>query len=325
MELMKKAINWRKGLVVLVCVFATLSVGAQKNKKEETVDTMPRLKAQFAAFLDTAIAHTVTFLTNQPVDSIDIPETYALADVLVQQYGFKLNLPDRITVETKYPFLKQYILKLYGKYYAGRVEPPLTTDEVNEMIEQPITSLYNDKYFLASSAYCNKLPVAKEYVTTFASRLMRYRETNAGLDPMITGFAYINLLEGDCKKFRKTQIDSLRPDVVYMLFKKNAGTLQIALEQPWFYSEEMGLLLNVVAAAQMYHIGECDLLSYTLLHNLLKTQNADGGWHPLIKQAPSTFGASTVYLWFLCEARAHLDAIDLVAEIKTSNPKTEDH
>lgn len=297
--------------LVILLLFVGGNTKAQ-NSAPAPKDTTPELetiKCQFLRYIDNSIGRTSTYLSTQTADSIDVGYSYTLLDIIKRKFELRTILANRDSVEKKFPEIKQGRLKLYGLFYADNNTIPYSKEELDKLKNEPITTLYDDKYLLGISFFCKQLSMPAEYVTTFQSRILKYQEEGKGLDPITAGIAYINLVDNKCY-YNKDQLQDLKAGVVDILLNKNAGNLKTALELGWFYKEEMNVMPYVLAMALEYYIGKCDILTYKMLFKLFEGQNKDGGWHPLIKEEKSTFSASVCYLWLLLEIRDKIDIID---------------
>lgn len=316
-----------KTLAILLLFVAGVASGQNTKAapKDSTVkDTTETIKTQFAKRLNKSIERTTAYLESVPVDSIDIGLTYALLDIIKRKFDVKFKMADRVAVETKFPEIKYGRLKLYGIFYADNKSMPFTKEDLDKLKAEPVTSLYDDKYLLGVSMFCKELPAPPEYLTTFLSRINKFKQEGKGLDPVTAGIAYINFAENNCK-CDKVMLDTLKSQVSFLLFNKNAGNLKALLELDWFYNEKMNLLPQVLSSAMLYKIGKCDVFTYSMLFKLLNFQNADGGWHMLVEKSKSSFSASVAYLWLMLELRNNIDCIDQDAdkarEGTTTTPK----
>ena len=297
-----------------------ISIGMAQNTAPAVKDTTPKdttetIKLQLLKRINKSIARTTAYLETVPVDSIDIGLTYALLDIIKNKFKLKFKMAEREAVENKFPELKSGRLKLYGIFYANNKSVPFTQQDIDKLKAEPITSLYDDKYLLGVSMFCNELPAPPEYLTTFAARIQKYKEERTGLDPVIAGLAYINFAENKCKE-DKIKLDSLHSDITYVLINRYSGNLKALLELKWFYSEEMNLLPAVLTSAMLYKIGDCGFYNYDMLFKLLEFQNEDGGWHMLVKKGNSSYSASVAYLWLMLELKANADCIDKTADLQ---------
>ncbi len=299
----------------------TTTAAPKDTTPKDTTKKVETIKLQLVKRLNKSIERTTAYLETVPVDSIDIGLTYALLDIIKRKFGLKFKMADKVAVESKFPELKTGRLKLYGIFYDNNKSIPFTQQELDKLKAEPITSLYDDKYLLGVSMFCNELPTPPEYLTTFAARIQKYKEERTGLDPITAGFAYINFDENNCKE-GKLKLDSLYNDIAFILTNKNAGNLRALLDLEWFYSEQMNLLPPVLTSAMLYKIGKCNFYTYNMLFKLLEFQNEDGGWHMLVQKGNSSYSASVAYLWLMLELKANADCIDKTADLEREDAGT---
>lgn len=305
----------RINIVAILVLFVTCVAVAQPA----STDTVQTLKKQLLKRIDNAVSKTCIYLSAQPVDSIDIALTYPLLDILKTKFELPIKMANRIEVETKYPEIAAGRLKMYGVFYANNNTIPFSKEEIEKLKNEPVTSLFDDKYLMASAMFCNELPVPKEYATTFMSRMLKYHEKGTGIDPIMAGITFSNVYDGNCKAWRKGQLDTLRTEISYALTNKYAGNLRGMVSMDWFFSEDMNTLPLVMATALKYHIGDCDYFTYDQLFKIIEKQNTDGGWHMLVKEDKSSYSASVANLWLLLEMKRNIDCIDKTADEKLRN------